>query len=151
MKEHSESFIPRARNDNLVVKDLSDETLVYDTQRSLAHILNHVSSRVWRLSDGRKTIPQIAEALARETDIPVRPEVVELAFDQLAKNHLLANAPLLQGLSRRDLLVRLAPARPLRCRLLLHLSRRKPHRPLLVFPPALPAPRRLNAVQEFAT
>ena len=110
MREPIGSFAPRARSDNLIVKDMGDELLVYDPERFQAHSLNDLASRVWRLSDGIKSVSQIASALKVETGSPVDVHLIWLTIDQLAKARLLnedQTAVIAGRLSRRDLLVRL--------------------------------------------
>jgi hypothetical protein len=55
--------VPRARADGLIVKELTDEVLVYDIQRDKAHCLNLTAAAVWKQCDGRATIPESARRL----------------------------------------------------------------------------------------
>jgi hypothetical protein len=80
---------PMARRDGLVVRDLADETLVYDRERHQAHCLNRTSAAVFRLCDGTRSLKEI-EALLEEGDDPVaREAVVKLALEQLSAARLL--------------------------------------------------------------
>ena len=85
---------PRARKEGLVVQQLSDETLVYDLDRDLAHCLNQTASLVWSRCDGRATAKEIACSVSRNLNQPVDEKVVWLALDQLSRNHLLAESPM---------------------------------------------------------
>jgi hypothetical protein len=58
------AYLPRARTDGLVVKELTDEVLVYDLKRDKAHCLNLAAAAVWKLCDGRSTAAEIASRVA---------------------------------------------------------------------------------------
>jgi len=79
---------PRARQEGIVVRELSDETLVYDLERHRAHCLNAGAARVWRLCDGNRSVEEIAAQLQDQFEGNAT-EVVWLALDQLARTHLL--------------------------------------------------------------
>ena len=103
-----QTIAPRARKKALLVRDLSDEVLVYDLLRVKAHCLNHTAASIWRQCNGRRTVEEIALKAGRELDTPVSTDAVWLALSQLEKIHLLdgrvakpAGAP---QVSRRDLM-----------------------------------------------
>ena len=50
--------MPRARQDELVVEELSDETLVYDLKRHKANCLNRTAALVWQDCDGQTSVSQ---------------------------------------------------------------------------------------------
>ncbi len=56
---------PLARRDGLVVRDLDDETLVYDRERHQAHCLNRTSAAVFRLCDGARSAERDRGAAGR--------------------------------------------------------------------------------------
>ena len=99
---------PRARQEDLVIQELPEETLVYDLKRDRAHCLNQTAAFVWRRCDGRTTTSRIAQALKEETKAPVDEKLVWLAIDQLGRNHLLQERltppPTYAGLNRRDVM-----------------------------------------------
>jgi hypothetical protein len=103
--------VPTARKDSLIVKELPDETLVYDTQRDKAHCLNSTAALVWKNCDGKRTVGQLRELMEQEAGAPVPEEMVWLALDQLETFKLLDDAPakpsLLSGMSRRNLVKRI--------------------------------------------
>jgi Coenzyme PQQ synthesis protein D (PqqD) len=105
---------PRARKDRLTIRELFEETLVYDQVRHKGHCLNATAALVWRHCDGRTSIDDLARILAGELGIPQAAEVVGLALEQLGRRHLLEEAPrplpAADRLSRRDALKRLALA-----------------------------------------
>lgn len=90
---------PSARSDELLVEEADDELLVFDLQRSMAHVLNAPAAKVWRLCDGTRTVA----ALARESGLSV--DAVQLAIVDLEEQSLLAT-PAPPGVSRRVLLER---------------------------------------------
>src|SRR5438132_1151839 len=81
--------MPRSRNEQLVVQQLSDETLVYDLDRHKAHCLNEPAAVVWSLCDGRTTVAEAAKVLHERLGIPADEQVVHLALNQLGKARLL--------------------------------------------------------------
>ena len=106
--------LPLRCTDDLVVRDLADETIVYDRKRNKAHCLNRTSAWVWRHCDGKSTIAELAQQLHAELGLPRSDEVVRLALDQLARRNLVelpVTPPEAAGRrSRRDVLKELALA-----------------------------------------
>ena len=83
---------PLARGEGLVVRELEEEVLVYDLERHRAVCLNRAAARVWRRCDGRTDVAGLARALGAEAGGPLGEEVVWLALEQLARDHLLCEA-----------------------------------------------------------
>ena len=81
--------LPRAREDELVVRELSDETLVYDQKRHRAYCLNRAAALVWRRCHGRTNVAEMATLLEEELNIPAGEDAVWLALKQLGRSHLL--------------------------------------------------------------
>lgn len=105
---------PLARQASLIVKELPDETLVYDLETDKAHCLNATAARVWKSCDGRTSLKEIARRLGAKLDSPVNEDFVWLALDQLEKFKLLEKAPAkpahLSGMTRRQMVTRLGIA-----------------------------------------
>jgi hypothetical protein len=102
------AFRPRARSENLVVEELDDELLVYDSDRDKAHCLNGVSALVWKQSDGRRSVEDLARMVADDYGNESE-EVVLLALRQLWERRLILEpAPDAENTSRRELLRKLA-------------------------------------------
>ena len=99
---------PRARSENLVVREAAGEVLVYDLDRHVAVCLNRTAALVWESCDGRRSAAEIARRVSRELGHVVPEEVVWLALEQLGRDHLLeakARRPAaLAGISRRELI-----------------------------------------------
>jgi hypothetical protein len=89
MKNGKGASVPRAREDEIIVKEMGDEVLVYDLKDHRAHCLNETAARVWRSCDGRKTVAEIARRLESALETPVDDRIVWLALDQLEKFNLL--------------------------------------------------------------
>lgn len=105
---------PLARKEGLIIQQMPDEVLVYDTLRHKAHCLNKTAALVWQHCDGASSVSEIAEHLERELKTLVSEDVVYLALQQLGKDHLLekrVTLPLaMHGLSRRELIKRVGLA-----------------------------------------
>jgi hypothetical protein len=80
---------PRARNNDLVIRELSDEELVYDLKTHRAYCLNETAAAVWNHCDGHTTVTGIAQELSCDWKTPVNADLVWLALRQLSRSHLL--------------------------------------------------------------
>ncbi len=83
-------LMPRARQDELVVEELPNETLIYDLKRHTARCLNRTAALVWRRCDGRTKVADVAALLEARLEIPTDEAVVWMALDRLSKAHLLS-------------------------------------------------------------
>jgi Coenzyme PQQ synthesis protein D (PqqD) len=83
--------LPLARRQQLIIKKLNDEVLVYDLERDKAHCLNESAASIWNLCDGHTSAAQIASKLTCQTGQSIDEELVWLALDQLDRDHLLAD------------------------------------------------------------
>jgi hypothetical protein len=114
MNKDRSKQLPKARQTQLIIKELPDEVLVYDLQRDKAHCLNHTAGFVWKNCDGKSNVTEIAASLGNATGSVVDERIVWLALDQLEKFHLLDAAPSmpaqLAGLNRRELVRNLGAA-----------------------------------------
>ena len=107
-------MLPVARRDKLTVRELPDETLIYDRERSKAHCLNRTAAFIWRHCDGHTSLRGLAALVEKELRIEQAEAVVRLALEQLSTRALLEEpvTPLsaAQRLSRRDALRTVAVA-----------------------------------------
>jgi hypothetical protein len=105
---------PATRRDGLIVRELDDETLVYDRERDEAHCLNRTAAFVWKHCDGQLSVPEIAVLMEKEFHTKVDPEIVSLALGRLHSKRLLTETiprkDLGQGISRRAMTGRIAQA-----------------------------------------
>ena len=96
---------PLARADELVVRDMDSEVLIYDLAKDEAITLNAFAARVWRACDGTRDVADITAQL--QDDMPgdyVPQDSVWRALDMLSRCDLLQDrvVPPVQH-SRRDL------------------------------------------------
>lgn len=90
MKNQSElQFIPTARREDLIVKRLQDELLVYDLTRHKAHCLNESAAAIWDLCDGITGVPSIARSLSKQMNVFVDDELVWMGIKALSRARLL--------------------------------------------------------------
>ena len=83
--ETTTALMPRARQDELVVEELQDETLVYDLERHKARCLNRTAALVWRHCDGQTSVAEVAALLEEQLAIPADEAVVWMALDRLSR------------------------------------------------------------------
>ncbi len=106
--ETTKALMPQARQDELVVEELQDETLVYDLKRHKARCLNHTAALVWRHCDGQTSVAEVAALLEERSATPTDEAVVWMALDRLARAHLLSEPVKLPAdrarYSRREML-----------------------------------------------
>ena len=103
---------PVARREGLIFRELPDELLVYDTVRHQAHCLNAPAALVFKHSDGKTGVKELAQRLRRELGGSADEAWVWLALERLDQAHLLeeglstpAHAP-----ARREMLKRFGRA-----------------------------------------
>jgi len=98
--------LPRARHESLIIKELPEETLVYDLENDKAHCLNQTAAMVWKHCDGKTTISAMVLQMSKELGEPIDPNIVLIAIKQLQARQLLqkeftATGPMPQ-ISRRN-------------------------------------------------
>ena len=110
----STAALPRTRIDGLVIKELPNETLVYDLERDEAHCLNQTAALVWKHCDGKTTIAKMTSLLQAQLDTSANADVVWLAIKQLQRFHLVQSydeeTAAMPSVSRRNLVLKYAPA-----------------------------------------
>jgi len=94
--------LPLARKDDLVIEQLSDETLVYDLRSHKAHCLNAGAALVWQHCNGEYDNARLTTLLHEKLGAPNDPSVVDVALQQLAGAKLLDVAPSGPKFSRRE-------------------------------------------------
>lgn len=111
MRIDSCAFLPKARSEGIISKEVEGELLIYDCERDRAHCLNKMAAAVWNLCDSRRSVPELTRAVSEVLGAPVHEIVIQLALKQLSVNHLLAEgyeiASLPVNLSRRALVRKL--------------------------------------------
>ena len=86
---------------SFLVEEFDEELLIYDQQSDQVHCLSSIASAVWRHSDGRTLVEQLAAALKLDRD------AVDHALQELDRSGLLESTPP-AGLTRREAAARLA-------------------------------------------
>jgi hypothetical protein len=86
-------FLPQARTDQLAVRELPEETLVYDLEHNKAHCLNRTVALIWRHCDGTRSPAALAKVVQQELQIAGAEPMVHLALEQLGRRNLLVQAP----------------------------------------------------------
>ncbi len=80
---------PLSRREEVVVEETDDEVLIYDLRKDKTFRLNKVSSLIWTLSDGSKTVPEITAAVSEKLNSPVDEKLVGTALEHLKKADLI--------------------------------------------------------------
>ena len=91
--------------DELIVRRLGDETIVYDRATHRAHCLNRTASLVFLRCDGRTSSGELARQLRGELGNPTEAAsagVVDLAFERLGEAGLLEEIPVPEELPRAE-------------------------------------------------
>jgi hypothetical protein len=91
---------PRARTEGVIVEEMDEETLVYDVRGHRAHCLNAGAALVWRASDGRTSVSDMARLLGG-VGLPEDEEVVWMALSRLDRAGLLDEPASLPSQRRR--------------------------------------------------
>lgn len=82
----NDSTLP-ARKD-VLVRELAEEVLIYDSTANTAHCLNRTAAFVWKHCDGQTTVKEMLTCLRKE--YPLADEaVIWVAIDELRKAGLL--------------------------------------------------------------
>ena len=100
---------PKARQRQLIIQEMADETLVYDEGNHKAHCLNQAAAFVWKHCDGRTSVAQITRLMEKQMKVAVTEQVVWHALEQMEKSGLLESPvtrPAQVGLMSRRALVR---------------------------------------------
>ena len=108
----NDSQKPIARKEGLVIQEMPDEILVYDTETNKAHCLNSTAAFVWQACNGKNSVSDIARLFGSQAKSPVQEDFIWLAIDQLNENNLLekefkAN---FNGQSRRNVIKKIGLA-----------------------------------------
>lgn len=105
---------PNASHKNIIVQELSRETLICNLETHRVFCLNITAGEVWKLCNGKNDIALIAQLLSAKLNSHVSEEMVLLALDELAKENLLLQyAPekkIVDDLTRRQVIQRIGLA-----------------------------------------
>jgi hypothetical protein len=81
--------LPHARANDIVIRELPDELLVYDLKNHKAHCLNKTAAAVWKYCDGKKSVAELALLVEKDLNTTVDEAAIWLAIERLSKANLL--------------------------------------------------------------
>jgi hypothetical protein len=87
--KHENENQPLARREELVVKEMPDEVLVYDLRQHKAHCLNKTAAFIWDHCDGKTTVTDLTKLMGEEFKLPVDENLIWHALERLDKADLL--------------------------------------------------------------
>jgi hypothetical protein len=95
---------PLARSTDLIVEELGDEVLIYDTTIDRGHSLSPEAARVWRACNGKTPVEKLSSRLGLDQ------ETVDRALAELDSCELLEVKPSIvaDGSTRREVSLKLA-------------------------------------------
>jgi len=100
--------LPQSRRETLIVQEMDNELVVYDSQRAQANVLNHTAAVIWKLCDGKTSVNEIAQRASHSLNTPVDAAFVWYTLNELSKKNLLVERAALptnlKGMTRRDFL-----------------------------------------------
>lgn len=82
-------LLPQARTEGVTIREMPQETLVFDRQTHKAHCLNAIAALVWKHCDGRTSVAELAQLLKTKLAVAESEAVVQLALEQLSRRQLL--------------------------------------------------------------
>jgi len=88
---------PLARSEGLVVEEVRDDLLVFDSTTNRVHSLSAVAATVWQACDGETKADDLS------TQLDVDPTLVARALEELRECELLETGPGGNGITRRAL------------------------------------------------
>ena len=100
---------PKARRDGVLVREIDDETVVYDIADDSAHLLNPTTARVFALADGTRSVAELATSVDADPE-KGRALVLEAIACLEAANLLERSVDVPDGMTRRALLRRVGIA-----------------------------------------
>jgi hypothetical protein len=105
-------ILPRVRTNGLVIKELPDETLIYDVESNTAFCLNKAATVIMNACDGRATIADTRRAVQKDTGSPIEDDLIWNTVEEFRQRNLLADAaePFTQKLVPRRTLLKQAAA-----------------------------------------
>jgi hypothetical protein len=110
-------FLPKARRQGIITKEVDGELLIYDLERDKAHCLNPSAAAIWKLCDGHRTVSELTLEVSQPLGTPIDEDVIQLGVKELGLAHLLTEGieePLdpfnPDSVSRRALVQRLGVA-----------------------------------------
>jgi Coenzyme PQQ synthesis protein D (PqqD) len=85
-------MMPTARKENITIRTVAEETIVYDLEKNKAHCLNPTAAFVWHHCDGQTSVEKLAALVEEKLSVANGEAVVRLALEQLSRRSLLLEA-----------------------------------------------------------
>ncbi|MBX7169635.1 MAG: PqqD family peptide modification chaperone [Pyrinomonadaceae bacterium] len=103
-------MLPIAKTANIVVQELSNETLVYDVKSNKAICLNSSAAFVWKNCDGENDVQKLMNSFQGNFNLKINEDFISLTLDELAKADLIEGYETKFGsrISRRKVLLNYA-------------------------------------------
>ncbi|MGH9839624.1 MAG: PqqD family protein [Blastocatellia bacterium] len=89
MSKQNLTQTPLSKKDFMVVEEMANEVLVYDTAKNKLHVLNPAAAAVWNHCDGKTGVSEIAGKLGAESDGRINEDLTWLALEELGKSGLM--------------------------------------------------------------
>lgn len=97
-----------ARTDELVVRELGDELLVYDEREDVAHCLSSTAASVWQACEGGASFEDLVARVDLDGEAEGGEGRIAAALEELSAKQLLQGPSLVSGITRRHALRRMA-------------------------------------------
>jgi Coenzyme PQQ synthesis protein D (PqqD) len=112
MSEQNFAQTPLSKKDFMVVEEMPNEVLIYDSTNHKLHVLNPTAAAVWNRCDGQTRVSEIAGKLGAESDGRINKDMTWLALEELEKSGLMESAVNVpqEHLSRRTMIKKTAAA-----------------------------------------
>lgn len=114
MRQRGSTPASRVSSDQILVRALGEEMVVYDRRSDRAHALDATAASIWRSCDGQRSAGEIAARVSAELGEACSEEAVGYGLSELARRGLVEGGvqgrPASPGLSRREVLARLGAA-----------------------------------------
>lgn len=111
MKEDSLAGVdnyPIARSEDVVIKKIDDELLIYDLKVNKAFCLNEIAVLVWQGCNGKNSVGKIQELAAKKLNKEIEEDLVWLTLEQLNREQLIENTTKVneyfQEITRREII-----------------------------------------------
>ncbi|MBV9240938.1 MAG: hypothetical protein JO314_02925 [Acidobacteria bacterium] len=83
--------LPKIKTAGLVVKELPEETLIYDTETNMAFCLNAAATIIMNRCDGDSTAEDVQAELSKKLSSDVDDRYIWLAVEQFRRHNVLAD------------------------------------------------------------
>jgi hypothetical protein len=88
-KDYLQKPLTKVGNNHIVVEDLPNEALIYDSSKNKLHALTPIATAVWKRCDGKTSVAEIVRQVEADLNKELGEDVTWLALEELEKNGLL--------------------------------------------------------------